>query len=249
MSTSATGWRRWGRSSRWPVAAEAVPLAAAHRSTKATTPAISMASAIATLGARSIGRRIVAHRHAGARPDRPLPPPSQSLWTRAIDSSSAGPLMKSLWDALPPTRRGGYAETAADSPRRPGRRARRRGDGEGSNGSKASVSPRPLRTRSRGDGLMFFWLYERWRTTSPCSMCCVQTFRGSAAIFTAQRWWRWARASSAGCGQTGGPADPRTASKHRRPALRRWAGYDPGGLIVGTLLWATSPASISGRWR
>ena len=26
----------------------------------------------------------------------------------------AGPLMKSLWDALPPTRRGGYAETAAE---------------------------------------------------------------------------------------------------------------------------------------
>ena len=25
----------------------------------------------------------------------------------------AGPLMKSLWEALPPTRRGGYAETAA----------------------------------------------------------------------------------------------------------------------------------------
>jgi UDP-N-acetylmuramoyl-tripeptide--D-alanyl-D-alanine ligase len=26
----------------------------------------------------------------------------------------AGPMMKSLWDALPPTRRGGYAEAAAD---------------------------------------------------------------------------------------------------------------------------------------
>ena len=26
----------------------------------------------------------------------------------------AGPLMKSLWDALPPTRRGGYAETAVE---------------------------------------------------------------------------------------------------------------------------------------
>jgi len=25
----------------------------------------------------------------------------------------AGPLMKSLWEALPPTRRGGYADTAA----------------------------------------------------------------------------------------------------------------------------------------
>ena len=27
---------------------------------------------------------------------------------------AAGPLMKSLWDALPPTRRGGYAESAAE---------------------------------------------------------------------------------------------------------------------------------------
>jgi hypothetical protein len=26
----------------------------------------------------------------------------------------AGPMMKSLWDALPPPRRGGYAEAAAD---------------------------------------------------------------------------------------------------------------------------------------
>ena len=26
----------------------------------------------------------------------------------------AGPLMKSLWDALPPTRRGGYADTAVE---------------------------------------------------------------------------------------------------------------------------------------
>lgn len=79
---------------------------------------ISMASAIATLGARTTpGRRIVALTdmlelgpeaeafHAG------LAAPLQGA---SIDLVfCAGPLMKSLWDALPPTRRGGYAETAA----------------------------------------------------------------------------------------------------------------------------------------
>ena len=78
---------------------------------------ISMASAIATLGARAVaGRRIVAltdmlelgpdeaQFHAG------LAAPIEAA---SIDLVfCAGPLMKSLWDALPPTRRGGYAETA-----------------------------------------------------------------------------------------------------------------------------------------
>ena len=53
----------------------------------------------------------------------------------------AGPLMKFLWDALPPTRRGGYAETAAAlAPRVV--RAVQPGDVvmvKGSNGSKASA--------------------------------------------------------------------------------------------------------------
>ncbi len=53
----------------------------------------------------------------------------------------AGPLMKFLWDALPPTRRGGYAETAAAlAPRIV--QAVRPGDVvmvKGSNGSKASA--------------------------------------------------------------------------------------------------------------
>ncbi|MBL8772727.1 MAG: UDP-N-acetylmuramoyl-tripeptide--D-alanyl-D-alanine ligase [Phenylobacterium sp.] len=79
---------------------------------------ISMASAIATLGARrSQGRRIVALTdmlelgpeavafHAGL---------AEPLAAASIDLVfCAGPLMKSLWDALPSTRRGGYAETAA----------------------------------------------------------------------------------------------------------------------------------------
>ena len=53
----------------------------------------------------------------------------------------AGPLMKSLWDALPPTRRGGYAETAAElAPHVV--QAAEPGDVvmvKGSNGSKASA--------------------------------------------------------------------------------------------------------------
>jgi UDP-N-acetylmuramoyl-tripeptide--D-alanyl-D-alanine ligase len=53
----------------------------------------------------------------------------------------AGPLMKFLWDALPPTRRGGYAETAAElAPQVV--RAVESGDVvmvKGSNGSKASA--------------------------------------------------------------------------------------------------------------
>jgi UDP-N-acetylmuramoyl-tripeptide--D-alanyl-D-alanine ligase len=79
---------------------------------------VSMASAIATLGRRDVaGRRIVALTdmlelgpeaaafHAGL---------AEPLEAATIDLVfCAGPLMKSLWDALPPTRRGGYAETAA----------------------------------------------------------------------------------------------------------------------------------------
>lgn len=79
---------------------------------------ISMASAIRTLGARTApGRRIVALTdmlelgpeaeafHAGL---------AEPLEAASIDLVfCAGPLMESLWNALPPTRRGGYAENAA----------------------------------------------------------------------------------------------------------------------------------------
>ena len=112
---------------------------------------LSMASAIATLGARkTAGRRIVALTdmlelgpdagafHAGLASD--------------LDSASidlvfcAGPLMKSLWDALPPTRRGGYAEAASDVA--PGLvQAVEAGDVvmvKGSNGSKAGFIAQAL---------------------------------------------------------------------------------------------------------
>ncbi len=80
---------------------------------------ISMGAAFASLGARkTAGRRIVALTdmlelgadgpafHAGL---------AEPLNSAGVDLVfCAGPLMKSLWDALPPTRRGGYAETAAE---------------------------------------------------------------------------------------------------------------------------------------
>ena len=79
---------------------------------------ISMASAIRTLGARATsGRRVVALTDM-----LELGPEAQAFHAglaASLDAASidlvfcAGPLMKSLWDALPPTRRGGYAETAA----------------------------------------------------------------------------------------------------------------------------------------
>ena len=107
---------------------------------------ISMASAIATLGARKTdGRRIVALTdmlELGADAQTFHAALAEPLEAAAIDLVfCAGPLMKSLWDALPPTRRGGYAETAAElSPQVV--RAAEPGDVvmvKGSNGSKAGA--------------------------------------------------------------------------------------------------------------
>ena len=107
---------------------------------------ISMASAIATLGARKTdGRRIVALTdmlELGPEAQAFHAALAEPLEAAAIDLVfCAGPLMKSLWDALPPTRRGGYAETAAElSPQVV--RAAEPGDVvmvKGSNGSKAGA--------------------------------------------------------------------------------------------------------------
>jgi UDP-N-acetylmuramoyl-tripeptide--D-alanyl-D-alanine ligase len=80
---------------------------------------VSMNSAIATLGARATtGRRIVAltdmlELGAGAAGyHAALAGPLDEAKVDLV--FCAGPLMKSLWDALPPTRRGGYALTAAE---------------------------------------------------------------------------------------------------------------------------------------
>ena len=80
---------------------------------------ISMASAIATLGARAAsGRKIVALTdmlELGEEAPGFHAALAEPLAAAKVDLVfCAGPLMKSLWDALPPTRRGGYAETAAE---------------------------------------------------------------------------------------------------------------------------------------
>jgi len=119
---------------------------------------LSMASAIATLGARSVsGRRIAVLTdmlelgpeakafHAGL---------AEPLAAAAIDLVfCAGPLMESLWNALPPTRRGGYAESAAALAPQVAR-AIEPGDVvmvKGSNGSKAGVIAAALRTLGSGE--------------------------------------------------------------------------------------------------
>jgi UDP-N-acetylmuramoyl-tripeptide--D-alanyl-D-alanine ligase len=107
---------------------------------------ISMASAFATLGARpATGRKIVAltdmlELGEGAHGFHAAL--AEPLTEAKVDLVfCAGPLMKSLWDALPPTRRGGYAETAADLAPQVVRTAEP-GDVvmvKGSNGSKAGA--------------------------------------------------------------------------------------------------------------
>ncbi|HRD27256.1 MAG TPA: Mur ligase family protein, partial [Caulobacter sp.] len=107
---------------------------------------ISMAAALKTLGARQgRGRRIVALTdmlELGAEA-----PAFHAALAGPIEAAGidlvfcAGPMMKSLWDALPPTRRGGYAEAAADLAPRVASAAEP-GDlvmVKGSNGSRASV--------------------------------------------------------------------------------------------------------------
>jgi UDP-N-acetylmuramoyl-tripeptide--D-alanyl-D-alanine ligase len=118
---------------------------------------ISMASAIATLGARKVGsgktggRRIVALTdmlELGDEAPRYHAALAEPLAEANVDLVfCAGPLMKSLWDALPTTRRGGYAETAADLAPQVSRAAEP-GDlvmVKGSNGSKAGAVAAALR--------------------------------------------------------------------------------------------------------
>jgi UDP-N-acetylmuramoyl-tripeptide--D-alanyl-D-alanine ligase len=120
---------------------------------------ISMAAAFRTLGARKPkGRRIVALTdmlelgpeaaafHAGL---------AQPLEEASVDLVfCGGRLMKSLWDALPPTRRGGYAETAAELAPLVAR-AIEPGDlvmVKGSNGSKAGAVAAALGELDVGSG-------------------------------------------------------------------------------------------------
>jgi UDP-N-acetylmuramoyl-tripeptide--D-alanyl-D-alanine ligase len=112
---------------------------------------ISMASAIATLGARpAAGRRIVALTdmlELGAEAPQFHAGLGKHLDAAAIDLVfCAGPLMKSLWEALPATRRGAYAE-AADALAPQVVSAVAPGDlvmVKGSNGSKAHLIAKAL---------------------------------------------------------------------------------------------------------
>ncbi|MDP1738183.1 MAG: UDP-N-acetylmuramoyl-tripeptide--D-alanyl-D-alanine ligase [Caulobacter sp.] len=107
---------------------------------------ISMAAALKTLGARQErGRRIVALTDMlELGPDAPAfhAALAEPIMAAGVDLVfCAGPMMKSLWDALPPTRRGGYAEAAADLAPRVALAAEP-GDlvmVKGSNGSRASA--------------------------------------------------------------------------------------------------------------
>lgn len=118
---------------------------------------ISMASAIATLGARGTqGRRIVALTdmlELGPQAVEFHAALAEPLERARIDQVfCAGPLMKSLWDALPPTRRGGYAESAAELAPQVAR-AVEPGDVvmvKGSNGSKAGAVAAALRALATG---------------------------------------------------------------------------------------------------
>ena len=107
---------------------------------------ISMAAAFTTLGVRTAtGRRIVALTdmlELGPQATTFHSALAQSLDASKIDMVfCAGPLMKSLWEALPSTRRGGYAVSAAELAPQIAR-AVEPGDlvmVKGSNGSKASA--------------------------------------------------------------------------------------------------------------
>ena len=121
---------------------------------------ISMAAAIASLGARKpAGRRLVALTdmlELGPEAAAYHAALAQPLAAASIDHAyCAGPLMKSLWDALPSTRRGGYAETAAELAPQIAR-AVEPGDlvmVKGSNGSKAgavTAALKALDVRSAG---------------------------------------------------------------------------------------------------
>ncbi|HQN50170.1 MAG TPA: UDP-N-acetylmuramoyl-tripeptide--D-alanyl-D-alanine ligase [Phenylobacterium sp.] len=121
---------------------------------------VSMQAAIATLGARATkGRRIVALTdmlELGADSPRYHAELAEPLAAAAIDRVyCAGPYMKSLWDALPSTRRGGYADTAAELAPQVARDVEP-GDlvmVKGSNGSKAgavTAALKALDVRSAG---------------------------------------------------------------------------------------------------
>ncbi|HUO21888.1 MAG TPA: UDP-N-acetylmuramoyl-tripeptide--D-alanyl-D-alanine ligase [Caulobacteraceae bacterium] len=118
---------------------------------------ISMRAALATLGGRAaMGRRIAVLTdmlELGPQAALYHAEIADVLERNGIDLVfCAGPLMKNLWDGLPPTRRGGYAETAAQLAPRVVQAV---GPGDvvmvkGSNGSKASIVAQALAALAAG---------------------------------------------------------------------------------------------------
>ena len=120
---------------------------------------ISMAATIGSLGARRTGgRRIIALTdmlELGEDAPRFHADLARPIADAGIDLVfCAGPLMKSLWDALPSTRRGGYADEASGlAPMIPPSLAA--GDlvmVKGSNGSRAGLLAEALRAMGSGAG-------------------------------------------------------------------------------------------------
>jgi UDP-N-acetylmuramoyl-tripeptide--D-alanyl-D-alanine ligase len=120
---------------------------------------ISMQAALSSLGARPAeGRRIAALTdmlELGIGAERHHAELAEAAERAGIDLVfCAGPLMKFLWEALPPTRRGGYAESAAELA---AHLVGAVGPGDlvmvkGSNGSKASAVASALAALDQGRG-------------------------------------------------------------------------------------------------
>ena len=230
---------------------------------------ISMAAALATLGAAPAGgaadRRADRHAGTGRRRGRAY----HAGLAAPIEAASvdlvfcAGPLMKSLWDALPPTRRGGYAETAAElAPQLV--RAVEPGDVvmvKGSNGSKAGALAAALAALDAAtgggaadalSGSMSVW--RRHHDYVPVlNLLRYLTFRAGMAVFTAQlvvvamgsRFIRWMQAKQ-------GKGQPIRADGIERHIVEKAGTPTMGGLMILAGLWSapccgpTSPTSMSG---
>ena len=138
-----------GRGAERTIAAAAGPFVLIDESYNANP--VSLKAALDTLGAHAAkGRRI-----AVLTDMLELGPDAARFHAQGADMAGAagvdlvfcaGPLMRFLWDALPPTRRGGYAETAADLAPQVVQAV---GPGDvvmvkGSNGSKASAVAQAL---------------------------------------------------------------------------------------------------------
>lgn len=138
-----------GRGAERTIAAAAGPFVLIDESYNANP--VSLKAALAALGAHAAkGRRI-----AVLTDMLELGPDAERFHAQGAEMAEAagvdlvfcaGPLMKFLWDALPPTRRGGYAQTAADLAPQVVQAV---GPGDvvmvkGSNGSKASAVAQAL---------------------------------------------------------------------------------------------------------